>query len=91
MPTISLPSILFPAPEMLLTSRAPVIACLLNAIPPNWQANFYSAIVVLGLMPTLLAYIGPSVAEISLLSAHRPLLSFLISMGAPAIWLTRVF
>lgn len=42
-------------------------------------------------MPTLLASIGPSVAEISLLSAHRPLLSFLISLGAPAIWPTRIF
>jgi hypothetical protein len=31
------------------------------------------------------------VAEISLLSAHRPVLSFLISMGAPAIWPTRIF
>lgn len=66
-------------------------ACLLDAVPPNWQANFNSTVVVLGLMPTLLATIGPSVAEISLLSAHRPFLSFLISLGAPAIWPTRVF
>lgn len=66
-------------------------ACLLDAIPSNWQANFNSATVILGLMPTLLAIIGPSVAEISLLSAHRPLLSFFISMGAPAIWVHRTF
>jgi hypothetical protein len=42
-------------------------------------------------MPTVLATLGPAVAETSLLSAHRPLLSLLVSMGAPAIWPTRVF
>lgn len=65
--------------------------CLLHAIPPGWQANYNSANTILGLMPTLLASIGPSFAEISLLSAHRPLLSFLISMGASAIWPNRMF
>lgn len=51
-----------------------------------------SANVVLGLMPALVTSIGPSVAEISLLSAHYPLLSFLISLGAPAtIWPARIF
>lgn len=64
--------------------------CLLDAIPANWQANYNSANIILGLMPTLLASSGPSLAEISLLSAHRPLLSFLISMGALAIWPTRI-
>lgn len=66
-------------------------ACLLDSLTSDVQANFNGAVVILGLMPTLLASIGPSVAEISLLSAHRPLLSFLISMGAPAIWPTRIF
>ena len=65
--------------------------CLLSAVPDNWQANFNSALVMLGLMPTLLANIGPSLAEVSLLSAHRPVLSFLISMGASAIYPSRVF
>lgn len=66
-------------------------ACILDTISADVMANFNSAAVILGLMPTILASVSPSVAEISLLSAHRPLLSFLISMGAPAIWPTRVF
>jgi hypothetical protein len=65
--------------------------CLLENIAPNIMVNFQSATVILGLMPTLLSTIGPSVAEISLVSAHRPILAFLISMGAPAIWPTRIF
>jgi hypothetical protein len=66
-------------------------ACILNHITSDWQANLNSAGVILGIMPTLLSGIGPSIAETSLLSAHRPFLSLLISMGAPAIWPTRIF
>ena len=43
------------------------------------------------MQPTLLASLGPRIAEISLLSTHRPFLSFLLSLGAPAVWPTRVF
>jgi len=66
-------------------------ACILDNISADQMANFNGANVLLGLLPTLLSAIGPSVAEISLLSTHRPLLSFLISVGAPAIWPTRLF
>jgi hypothetical protein len=66
-------------------------ACILSQLTPDVVANFQSATVVLDLMPTLLSTIGPSVADISLLSAYRPVLSFLISMGVPAIWQTRIF
>ena len=65
--------------------------CILQNVSLDIMANFQSATVILGLMPTVLSTIGPSVAEISLVSRHRPILSFLISMGAPAIWPTRVF
>ena len=66
-------------------------ACILDNLSADQTANFNGAYVTLGLLPTLLSAIGPSVAEISLLSIHRPLLSFLISMGAPAIWPSRLF
>ncbi len=66
-------------------------ACILSHVPSDQQANLNSAAVILGIMPTLLSSIGPSIAETSLLSAHRPFLSLLISMGAPAIWPTRIF
>ncbi|KAH8728515.1 hypothetical protein GQ44DRAFT_702409 [Phaeosphaeriaceae sp. PMI808] len=41
-------------------------------------------------MPTFLSTIGLSIAEISLVSFHRPLLAFLITMGAPAMWPSRL-
>lgn len=55
------------------------------------QLDSQGTTVVLDLLPIFLASIGPSVAEISLLSAHRPLLSFLLSIGAPAVYPTRIF
>lgn len=75
----------------LLTACYQHEACILDNISSDNLANFNSALVILGLLLTLLSAIGPSVAEISLLSSHRPLLSFLISMGVPAIWPTRLF
>lgn len=66
-------------------------ACILDTLEADQIANFQSAGVILGLLPTLLASVGPSVAKIALLSAHRHVLSFLISKGAPAIYPTRMF
>lgn len=45
---------------------------------------------ILGLMPTLLAAIAPSIAETSILSLDAPLLSLLISFGVPAVYPARV-
>lgn len=60
-------------------------ACIFDQIPTNHLLNYQSALVVLGLVPTLMSYIGPSIAEISLLYAHRPILSALLSLGTPTI------
>jgi len=65
--------------------------CMLANLPAAYLANYQAAAVIMGLTPTILASLGPSVAETSLLSAHRPLLSFLISLGAPAVYPTRIF
>ena len=65
--------------------------CILENLPAAYLANYQAAAVIMGLTPSVLATLGPSVAETSLLSAHRPLLSFLISLGAPAVYPTRVF
>lgn len=54
------------------------------------MANFNSATAVLGLMPTLLSTIVPSIAETILLSVYRPRLSFVITLGAPSIWPARL-
>ena len=65
--------------------------CMLENLPAAYLANYQPAAVIMGLTPTILVSLGPSIAETSLLSAHRPLLSFLISLGAPAVYPTRVF
>lgn len=48
-----------------------------------------AASVLLGLTPTILANFGPAIPEIALLSSRRPLLSLLLSMGAPATYPSR--
>ena len=44
-----------------------------------------SASVGLGIMPTILTFLGSSTTETALLSRRRPLLSFLIACGSPAV------
>lgn len=61
-------------------------ACIVDQLGTNHLLNYQSALVMLGLLPTLMASIGPSIAEISLLYAHRPLLSVLLSFSTPSIW-----
>lgn len=48
-----------------------------------------AASVLLGLTPTILSNLGPTIAEIALLSSQRPLLSLLLSMGAPVTYPSR--
>jgi hypothetical protein len=66
-------------------------ACVYGQLSLDQQMNFQSATVVLGLLPTLLSTIGPSIPEIALLSSYRPVLSFILSLGAPVIWPSRIF
>lgn len=66
-------------------------ACLFDGLTTDQQINFQTAGIMLGILPTLLSWIGVSISETALLSAHRPILSFLLSLAAPAIWPTRVF
>ncbi|KAG4432179.1 hypothetical protein IFR05_012346 [Cadophora sp. M221] len=60
--------------------------CILATVNPSILQSFASASILLGLMPTILSMLGPSVAETALLSLERPLLSLLISLGAPALF-----
>lgn len=61
-------------------------ACIYDQLATNHLLNYQSALVMLGLLPTLLTCIGASVAEISLLYAHCPLLAALLSLGTPTPW-----
>ena len=67
------------------------LSCILDNTPEAWKASNAAASVALGLLPTLLATIGPTKAETSLLSTQRPVLACLVSLGAPATQLGRLF
>ena len=66
-----------------------VYDCIYEDLLPNEQQNFASANVMLGLTPTILSSIAPSVSEISLLSSRRPLMATLLSIGGPAVYVPR--
>ncbi|KAI0106089.1 hypothetical protein F4776DRAFT_657767 [Hypoxylon sp. NC0597] len=66
-------------------------ACIYGQLVPSIALNYQGASIFLGLAPYILSTLGPTVAELSVLSVHRPFLSFLISLGAPVSTPTRVF
>jgi hypothetical protein len=68
-----------------------VYGCLISNSVEIQKGDFASANVLLGLLPGVLSLASSSVGEISMLSSHRPLLSFLLSMGAPAVYQWRSF
>ena len=65
--------------------------CLLQNLGDMDKADMQSATIVLGLTPTILAYLGPTVGELALLSSRRPVLATLLALGAPAIFAIRPF
>lgn len=65
--------------------------CLLQNIDDFDNADMQSATIILGLMPTILSYVSPTVGEIALISSRRPVLAILLVLGAPAIFATRPF
>lgn len=60
--------------------------CILSTASQRITASFSGTSILLGLAPTTLSVLGPSVAEMALLSLHRPLLGFILSLGAPAVF-----
>ena len=64
--------------------------CLLKDITGTIQSNFASAQVLLGLIPAILVFVGPTIAEVAVLSTYRPLLAVLLTLGSPAISLGRL-
>lgn len=65
--------------------------CILANTTETIKANMASAGVVLGLMPSLLSSLGPTLAESSKLVLERPFLSLLLAIGAPAFYPFRAF
>ena len=68
-----------------------MVTCLLQNIDDFDKADMQSATIILGLMPTILSYIGPTVGEMTLISSRRPVLAVLVMLGAPAVFATRPF
>ena len=66
-----------------------LMACIQDGLPIENQLAMASAQVLLGLTPTLLSTLAPSVGEISMLSSVRPLLALLLSLGCPAVYSIR--
>lgn len=62
-----------------------VLTCILEHTKEDIKANMASASVGLSIMPTILTFLDSSTMETALLSRRRPLLSFLIACGSPAV------
>ena len=64
-----------------------------NCILPNMleldKVDMANAGILLGLLPVFVATFGPDIREIALLSSRRPLLSFLLAIGVPAVYVER--
>jgi hypothetical protein len=77
--------------EVCPTPCACAADCILDGIPGTLESNYASAQVVLGLIPAVLLLIGPSIAEVAVISTRRPLLAVLVALGCPTSYLGRVF
>ncbi|KAI1160954.1 hypothetical protein F5B18DRAFT_471267 [Nemania serpens] len=71
----------------------PLILCILNNTSDYIKSSMASAQVLLGLTPTILALLGPSPMELSLLTviAKRPFLALLLALACPSVYLGRAF
>lgn len=69
------------------SAASPLIDCLLENTPEIYKSAMASSQVMLGLMPTILVSVGPSIYETSILFSYgqRNLLGFLILLGSPSV------
>jgi hypothetical protein len=63
--------------------------CILDNMLESSKVEMGVASLLLGLLPTILQSIGPSVDEVSILATRRPLLAFMLSFGMPFVRLNR--
>lgn len=71
----------------------PVVNCILELTSEYIKSNMASAGVVLGIAPSILAALGSSTEETSILFvlAQRPFLAMLLTVGSPAVHPFRTF
>ena len=65
------------------------VDCILANTTETIKFNMASAAVMLGLMPSLMASFGPTLAESSVLLLERPFLGFVLAIGSPAMYPSR--
>ena len=66
--------------------------CILDSLDSTTAYNLQAGNVLLGITPTMLSLLGNAPAEVSLLAfSGRPLLAFLLNVGAPVISVTGTF
>ncbi|KAF4331754.1 hypothetical protein FBEOM_14477, partial [Fusarium beomiforme] len=63
--------------------------CILQQMDEAPKVEMGAAALLLGLLPTILQSIGPSVDEITILAMRRPVLAFILSFGMPFVRLDR--
>lgn len=68
-----------------------VVSCILGNSTENVKSNTAAASVVLGLLPSVLSMAGSNSDEMGILAQHRPVLSFLLSLGSPVMSPMRAF
>jgi hypothetical protein len=84
----------FPQDTLLYGNGGPckaMVTCLLSALGADNLADMASANIILGLTPTILGYIGPTLSESAQLFSRRPVLALLCTLGAPAVYQVRPF
>ena len=65
------------------------INCILPNVLDIDKADMTNASILLGILPVFVATFGPDVKEIALLSLRWPLLGLLLSIGVPAVYISR--
>ena len=65
--------------------------CILNNTGETHKSNMAGASVLLGLLPSLLGQLSPSLGELSQLFDQRPVLAFLAAASNPGVFLNRLF
>lgn len=63
---------------------AELMDCVLDGMSEIRKTEMGITAVVLGLLPTMLQQIGPTVSEVGVLASRRPLLAFLLGIAMPS-------
>jgi hypothetical protein len=68
-----------------------VATCLIENTEEKLKFQMTVTGILLGLLPTVLSLLGSNATETSLLSTRRPVLSFLLCLGSPALTPNRLY